>query len=32
VPEYSIPDENYRKPVHYAAMCEGPGPLQYLIE
>lgn len=26
-PEYSLPDEILRKPVHYAAACQGPGPL-----
>ena len=30
--EYSITDEMMRKPVHYAAACEGPEPLQYLIK
>ena len=31
-PEYSIADEILRKPVHYAAACEGPGPLNLLIK
>ena len=30
-PEFSIPDDKLRKPVHYAAACEGPGPLELLI-
>ena len=30
-PEHSIPDEILRKPIHYAAACEGPGPLNHLI-
>ena len=30
-PEFSIADEKLRKPVHYAAACEGPGPLQLLL-
>lgn len=30
-PEYSIQDENMRKLVHYAAACEGTGPLEHLI-
>ena len=31
-PEYSFPDETLRKPIHYAAACEGPGPLKVLLE
>lgn len=31
-PEFTIPDELLRKPIHYAAACVGPGPLHYLIE
>ena len=29
--EYTIPDEIFRKPIHYAAACMGPEPLNYLI-
>lgn len=31
-PEYNFPDDTLRKPVHYAAACEGPGPLKVLLE
>ncbi|KAL4491479.1 hypothetical protein ABPG72_008135 [Tetrahymena utriculariae] len=31
-PEFTIPDDLMRKPVHYAATCEGPGPLSYLLK
>ena len=31
VPEYSIADFFMRKPIHYAAACEGPEPLKLLI-
>jgi len=30
--EYNIMDDDWRKPIHYAAACEGPGPLTYLLE
>jgi len=26
-----VTDNNYWKPLHYAAACEGPGPLQLLL-
>lgn len=31
-PEFTIADDMLRKPIHYAAACEGPGPLSYLIK
>ncbi|XP_073244839.1 poly [ADP-ribose] polymerase tankyrase-like isoform X3 [Porites lutea] len=31
VPEHSIPDRDGFKPIHYAAACEGPGPLKVLL-
>lgn len=31
VPEHSIPDKDGFKPMHYAAACEGPGPLKVLL-
>ena len=30
--QYNFADEILRKPVHYAATCEGPGPLKVLID
>ena len=30
--EYSHPDELMRKPIHYAAACEGPEPLEILLK
>lgn len=30
-PDTSHPDENNWRPAHYAAACEGSGPLQLLI-
>lgn len=30
--QFNFTDELLRKPVHYAAACEGPGPLKVLIE
>ena len=29
--EFNIGDKKGRKPVHYAAVCEGPSPLEYLV-
>lgn len=29
--DYSISDKAGRKPIHYAAVCEGPMPLEYLL-
>lgn len=31
VPEHSIPDKDGFKPMHYAAACEGAGPLKVLL-
>lgn len=31
VPDYDIMDSEKRKPIHYAAACEGPEPLDYLL-
>ncbi|XP_071963816.1 poly [ADP-ribose] polymerase tankyrase-like [Antedon mediterranea] len=31
LPEYSLPDKTNRKPIHYAAACEGSGPLELLL-
>jgi ankyrin repeat protein/predicted DNA-binding WGR domain protein len=31
VPEYNYPDEERRKPIHYAAACSSPEPLKFLI-
>lgn len=31
-PEYSLADYKMRKPIHYAAACEGPAPLKLLLE
>lgn len=31
-PNYSIADDLLRKPIHYAAACEGDGPLKMLME
>ena len=31
-PEHSIVDAELRRPVHYAAACEGPEPLRVLIQ
>lgn len=30
-PEYNVSDEKMRKPIHYAACCDGPGPLKLLL-
>uniref|UniRef100_T1IYM8 Poly [ADP-ribose] polymerase n=1 Tax=Strigamia maritima TaxID=126957 RepID=T1IYM8_STRMM len=30
-PEYNIPDRNMRRPIHYAVVCEGTGPLDFLL-
>ena len=32
VPEYGILDAKQRRPIHFAATCEGPGPLEFLIK
>lgn len=29
--EYSVMDENMRKPIHYASACENSEPLEYLL-
>ena len=31
LPEYGITDVNSHRPIHYAAACEGTGPLEYLL-
>jgi len=31
LPEYSITDASSHRPIHYAAACEGTGPLEYLL-
>ncbi|XP_033125958.1 poly [ADP-ribose] polymerase tankyrase-like [Anneissia japonica] len=31
LPEYSLPDKKNMKPIHYAAACEGSGPLELLL-
>ena len=31
VPEHSVPDVSGFKPIHYAAACEGTGPLKVLL-
>ncbi|XP_064623807.1 poly [ADP-ribose] polymerase tankyrase-like [Lineus longissimus] len=31
LPEYNIMDKNHWRPIHYAAACEGPGPLELLL-
>ncbi|XP_057309492.1 poly [ADP-ribose] polymerase tankyrase-like isoform X2 [Hydractinia symbiolongicarpus] len=31
LPEYTIPDYQQRGPIHYAAACEGDGPMKYLL-
>jgi ankyrin repeat protein len=31
VAEYNIADKNERRPIHYAAACEGSEPLEYLL-
>lgn len=30
--ELNVTDQELRKPVHYAAVCEGPEPMKILIE
>ncbi|XP_066280586.1 poly [ADP-ribose] polymerase tankyrase-like isoform X1 [Branchiostoma lanceolatum] len=30
-PEYGLTDKTGRKPIHYAAACEGSGPLEFLL-
>ena len=30
--DINLQDQSMRRPIHYAAACEGTGPLQYLIE
>jgi ankyrin repeat protein len=30
--EFNIQDDIMRKPIHYAAACRGPGPLEYLMK
>ena len=32
LPEYAVADAEGFKPVHYAAACDGPGPLKVLLE
>ena len=32
VPEYGIMDQKQRRPIHYAAACEGTGPLEFLLK
>lgn len=31
LPEYSIMDQRNRRPIHYAAACEGTGPLDFFM-
>ena len=31
MPEYNILDKYERRPIHFAAACEGPEPLEYLL-
>lgn len=31
LPEYGILDQKNRRPIHFAAACEGTGPLEYLL-
>ena len=32
VPEYTIMDQKQRRPIHYAAACEGTAPLDFLLK
>ncbi len=31
MPEYNILDKYERRPIHFAAACEGPEPLEFLL-
>ncbi|XP_064602038.1 poly [ADP-ribose] polymerase tankyrase-like isoform X2 [Liolophura sinensis] len=30
-PDYNLPDKAQRRPIHYASVCKGSGPLEYLL-
>ncbi|XP_074658150.1 poly [ADP-ribose] polymerase tankyrase-like [Tubulanus polymorphus] len=32
LPEYNIMDKKHWRPIHYAATCEGPGPMELLLQ